>query len=241
MKTAAACYEPSGFFRPTAILLTLAAAAAGVALAWLYVLAVQLIPWIQLDLLATAGFGALLGLLLKLALTKGHCRNRLLALVLALLGRLVPLAASYWWSYQSTLSKVKADGGGDFTMRQGPQVRRKIGWTITNGSHRQPTSDSLDGWQVDAVWTVEALIVLGIVLGMGYTTAQQPYCESCNEWGVRQTLAIGGRARGDVAELIEQGNVDGLLALTRTEGGDTQALAYGAHPARNARIRVFYR
>ncbi len=224
MSSPVARYETSGFFRSTSILLALAATVAGIALGWVYTLATRLIPIIQLNLLVTFSFGALLGGGLAWAIRKGHCRNRGLAVLLALPVALVPLASSYWFSYQSAVSMVRQiDPEQPFTLSDYLAMRQRSGWKISDHGH---DPSSVDGWMVDVVWAGEALIVLGMVMFIALRAAQNPYCERCNEWGIHRALVIGGRGRGDVQPLLEKGDIDAVMALTRSPDADAVALTY---------------
>src|SRR5690242_20619989 len=103
-----ATYKPSGRLRALAFALFLGATVAGAAVAWLYQSLMTWIPYIYVNLVLCVGFGAALGAAGAFAVRRGHCRNRVVALALAVPLALVAVAASYGWAYRGTLSDLAA-------------------------------------------------------------------------------------------------------------------------------------
>ncbi|MCU1278207.1 MAG: hypothetical protein JWM53_1753, partial [bacterium] len=111
LQTSFASYRASGRFNPLTLALFAGAIVAGAAVAWIYQLLMTWIPYIYADVVLCGGFGAALGVAGMYAVRRGHCRNRVVALVLALPLALVAVGASYYWSYQSTLSTIAEKNG----------------------------------------------------------------------------------------------------------------------------------
>jgi hypothetical protein len=207
-------YSPSGFMRPVTVMLFVAGAAGGVLVAWLYQLLMDWIPFIYLNMLICAGFGGALGLAGAWAVKTGHCRNRLVALLLALPLAAAPLAASYYWGYRSTVSqlaKEHPDVSRDeimrdrYTLRDWIKDKQEVGWKVK--------SSTVNGGAVLAVWAVEAAIVFGLVLAIVFGAVSAPYCERCNLWGDEKGIAIRGRSAKDAGPLLDAGDLDALIAL----------------------------
>src|SRR5437588_11227556 len=110
--TSFAAYRTSGRFNPLTIALFAGAMVAGAGAAWLYQALMTWIPYIYVNLVLCAGFGVGLGVAGAFAVRRGHCRNRILALVLALPLALGAVGASYYWAYQSTLSTIAEKNPG---------------------------------------------------------------------------------------------------------------------------------
>ncbi|KAF0244858.1 MAG: hypothetical protein FD180_2160 [Planctomycetota bacterium] len=206
-------YRPSGFFRPLGPVLFLLAAVAGTLLAGLYQGLMNLIPFVYINMLICAAFGAALGFGGMWAVKTGHCRNRMIGLLFALPLAALPVGASYYWDYRHLLSEVEKqtpEMKAEEIRQAIPfgryfEVKREAGWKIK--------SIEISGVGVIAMWGVEALIVFVIALGMVYVSTGNPYCERCNRWGEARVLRIAGLGRAQVDPLLSKGDLDAVIAL----------------------------
>jgi hypothetical protein len=212
-RTTLTCYSPSGFMRPSTVPFFLSGAVVGVLAAWLYQLLMDWIPFIYLNLLLCAGFGAALGVAGAWAVKAGHCRNRAVALLCALLLAAAPLAASYYWGYRSTVREIvkqhpevsPAEVSHEYTVARWVSDKQEVGWKIKGSS--------VTGWGVRAVWAAEALVVFGVVLMIVWGAVSAPYCERCNRFCDPRALTLGGVSRKEADPLLGSGDLDAMIAL----------------------------
>ncbi|HEY7953749.1 MAG TPA: hypothetical protein VII38_00595 [Polyangia bacterium] len=213
MATTRERYRPSGFFRAKALLLFVAATAAGVALAWIYQFLLREIPFIYINLLVVCGFGAALAAGAWFAVQKGHCRNRVIALLLALPLAAVPLAASHWFEYRHVISAIveKTPGASEAdALREIPfgkylEIKKQAGWKLE--------SSTISGAAVTAIWIVEALIVFGAVLFGALAGVDEPYCEKCNRWCEAVAFRLHGVGRAEAEPVLSGGDLGALADL----------------------------
>jgi hypothetical protein len=185
--------------------------AGGIVLAWPYQLLIRVIPIIQLSFLIVAGFGGALAYAGWWAVQKGHCRNRLVAGVLALGLAGVPLAASYYWEAKHIEEKV----GEPMTIADALALKREAGWKIGH------SGSPLNGSAVYAIWGGEALIVAGIVLFGVMIGAGTPYCEKCGRWCAPRSFYVPGVGRADAEKHLAAGDLAGLAAIDPPPRADT--------------------
>jgi hypothetical protein len=208
------CYAPSGAFKPIIVVHLLGWMIVAVALAGLYELLIHFIPFIYLNLLLAVGFGFALGIAALGAVEAAHCRNRFVALVVALLLGGGGLAASYGWGYRRALSQLSSKNPGTTL----PQAAQELGFgawlqdRIDGGWYLK--KNPITGAGVLAVWGIEAVIVLGIVLVATVGKAGDPYCERCRQWTRSQTARLPGVSRDNVQPLLDRGDLAGVLSLT---------------------------
>ncbi len=196
-------YQPSGFIRPTAVALFLAATVCAALVAWPYQLLVRWIPVIQLQWLGTVAFGAGLGFAAAWAIKTGHCRNMLLGVALALPLGLMAVAASHYWNWKQSAPDIEFK---DFI-----DARVEGGWNV---SHNGGSSSNSNGVIVWLVWAAEALTILGFVMAGAWKAVSAPYCERCNQWGSERKMVLRGLKRSDADPLLQAGDLDGVIGLT---------------------------
>jgi hypothetical protein len=224
-------YSPSGFLRPITVALFAGATLAGVVLAWPYQLLLNWIPLVYLNLITVVGFGLGLGALGSWAVRRGHCRNRAVALLLALPLFALPLAMSYYVGYRGTVSEVQAAHPevsreeimrDHLTFADWLKVREEAGWSLK--------SSKVDGGMVLVIWAAEALWLLGVIGWLVLAAAGAPYCERCNRFCAERKLRVPGRSRKEALALVEGGDLDALIGLQPPSESDglTALLLTGA-------------
>ncbi|MDB4964342.1 MAG: hypothetical protein JWN44_31 [Myxococcales bacterium] len=229
-----ATYRPSGRFSPLTLPLFIAAIVSGVAVAWLYQALMSWIPYIYVDLVLCAGFGAALGAAGMFAVRRGHCRNRVLAAILALPLALAPVGASYYWGYRSTLSTIAEQHPEtpleiiqqELTFSRWLEVKQEAGWTLSShGSSSSRSRPDVSGTFVVVVWVIEALVILGLTMLLVDTEAAKPYCESCRGWCVPRPLTPHGLTAADVESAMQMGDLGPLIdPPVRAEGDPLRAI-----------------
>ncbi|HEX8952920.1 MAG TPA: hypothetical protein VF945_13785 [Polyangia bacterium] len=225
-----ASYRPSGRFQPLTLALFAAAIVAGAGAAWLYQLLMTWIPYIYVNVMLCVFFGAGLGAAGAQAVRRGHCRNRILALALAVPLALAGVAASYYWAYRSTLSAIADKNPGtpieairdEVTFERWIDARKEAGWTMTS-SHSTPSrrdSPDISGVGVLVIWAIEALILLGMTGLLVNAEAAKPYCERCGRWCTPKPLSLGGLGRADVEHAVQLGDLMPLVDIAVRGDGD---------------------
>ncbi|MGZ3425069.1 MAG: hypothetical protein ACXVCV_00405 [Polyangia bacterium] len=228
--TSFASYRASGRFGALTVALFAAAIVAGAAAAWLYQSLMTWIPYIYVNLVLCAGFGAALGAAGVFAVRRGHCRNRVLAGALALPLALVAVGASYYWSYQSTLSTIVDKNPGttleavraEIPFERWFDAKKAAGWTMSS-SHSTPSrrnSPDISGMGVVIIWAIELMTILAITLLLVDSEASKPYCERCGRWCTAKPLTLGGLTRTDVEQAVQLGDLLPLIDIQVRSDGD---------------------
>lgn len=229
ISTSFASYRASGRFTPLTLALFVAATIVGAAVAWLYQSLMTWIPYLYVNLLLCAAFGAGLGVAGATAVRRGHCRNRVLALALAIPLALVAVGASYYWAYRSTITSIADDNPGapvdairaELTFERWIDARKRVGWTLhSSHSSAQRSSPDIAGAGVLVIWLIEALALVGLTAFIVDTEAAKPYCERCGRWCTAKPLVLGGLGRADVEQAVQLGDLMPLVDIAVRSDGD---------------------
>jgi hypothetical protein len=223
-------YRASGRFSPLTFALFAAAIVAAAGAAWLYQALMTWIPYIYVNFILCAGFGAALGVAGAYAVRRGHCRNRIVALVLSIPLAAAGIGASYYWAYRSTLSAIAEKNPetpieairGEVTFERWIDARKEAGWTMTSShsSSSRKSSPDISGAAVLVIWGLEALILLGITVLVVDTEAAKPYCERCEKWCTPKPLTLGGLGAADVEHAVQLGDLMPLVDIQVRADGD---------------------
>ncbi|HXU72532.1 MAG TPA: hypothetical protein VN947_24585 [Polyangia bacterium] len=234
-----ATYRSSGKLGSLTIAYFLAAIVAAAGVAWLYQMLMTWIPYIYVNLVLCGLFGAGLGVAGAFAVRRGHCRNRLVALALAVPLALGGVAASFYWAYQSTLSKIAdangatvADVRAEVPFSRWVEGRKQAGWTMSSShsSSSSRNSPDISGAGVLVIWAIEALAILGIAVLIVDTEASKPYCESCGRWCTAKPLSLGGLGQPDVEQAVQLGDLMPLVDIqVRGDGDGSRSLLMTGH------------
>jgi hypothetical protein len=216
-------YRPSGRMAPLALPF---AAAAGLGAAgaggWIYQFIVDEAPFVYLNVLATAAFGALIGAAVGYAGRRGKCRNLPVVVALAVAFGVGGTALTHRFAYDrivgDVLSLVPADDKdadeARRILRQGltlpvyVRMRVDAGWRVRRSGSGVPVS----GFPVYLVWLAELGIVVGLGRFVARTMTDLPFCEELDRW---MPGTIVGRVRGIDGETLRaaarNGDREGLL------------------------------
>jgi hypothetical protein len=237
-------YTPSNRFGPLAIPGLVVAAVAAAALAWGYQFAVDWIPLIYVEFLATIGFGFVLGYLVRELVVRGKIRSPGLALGVLGVVVLVGWAASFRWAYERALSQAYDEVVKDSDVDPKPtraelaeavpfgkyiDLRLEEGWSVGTVASRGANRPTVSGVLVYLVWLLE----LGILGFYGWkklgSAAATPFCEGCGTWTqpTEHAPALGGLG-SDVADAADAGDLRRVLT-PRTTPGASRALGYVVH------------
>ncbi len=234
-------YEPSGRFKPTAIVMLVGAIIAGALAAWVYQALVRWIPFIILKALAVVAFGFVVSMLSIMTVSVGQVRNRIVGVALGLLVATGSVAGSYFWAYQDVVGElVEANPGvtraevmEQYTFPLWVQDKVEAGWSMSRRSSSSGGTQ-FNGFFVYLVWGIEALLMLGVGAVMAYGNSATPYCEDCGRWTKENTTQIHGRTREDVMPLLQSNQVGHLLGMEPPENADqNQWIVLKAHSCPN--------
>ena len=227
-----ASYRASGRVGPLTVALFAAAIAAAAAVAWLYQMLMTWIPYIYVNLVVCALFGAGLGVAGAFAVRRGHCRNRIVALALAVPLALAGVGASYYWAYESTIAKIAeknpssspADIRAEVTFARWVDARKEAGWTMSSShsssSSVRSTTPDISGAGVLVIWVIEALTILGLAVFIVDAEVRKPYCEGCGGWCTPKALTLGGLTRVDLEHAVQLGDLMPLVDIQVRADGD---------------------
>ncbi|MEO1654880.1 MAG: hypothetical protein AAFU64_15135, partial [Bacteroidota bacterium] len=190
-------YKASGRFSPLAfVYFLLLSLIAFPLLGLLYAYAIWYIPIIYVNFLLTLGFGFGVGILMSLFVVRmGKVRNTLLGLLFGLLGGLFALYF-HWAVWLDLVVNAGESYGTDsigitvsnvqfaqvFILAFNPgvlfdlmaQVNEVGTWGIRGGN--------VSGIILSIIWSIEALVIVGIATYLPYVSAQNPFSETSNAW-----------------------------------------------------------
>lgn len=195
-----------------------------------YQLLVTWIPFIYINILLTLGFGALLGAITGLGLKRGQLRNNMIAALLCTVIGAGAVGFTHLAAYEKTLRSVASETGTSaselrekLTFQQFIELKAKLGWKIGKVS---ASGSNLSGGFVYFVWGVEALIIVGLSIGLGIGMVSDPYCEGCKEWTTEHKLPDRQGSSGSIKADAEAGKLDPIVQR-KDQGSDL--LAYTVH------------
>ncbi len=222
-------YRPSGRFGIMALPLTLVGMVVCVGIAYLYQLLLELIPFIYLNFLMTAGVGIAIAFVGGFIVHMGHVRNPVLGLLIGLALMLSLLGGKFRFQYCRTFEEVVTatmeENGFPEGARQetrkilAPQYtftdhlrdRVDVGWAIGRGNNGAPVG----GFLVYLVWLIEAGVLFYLGSLRVADVAREPYSEKTGQWADKEeyvmTLPVTGQDM--VARISSATSVDELLEL----------------------------
>lgn len=195
-----------------------------------YQLLVNWIPFIYVNIILTLGFGALVGALTGIGLKRGQLRNNMVAAILCTVIGAGAVGFTHFAGYEKTLRSVASETGTSvselrekLSFQQYIELKAKLGWKIGKVTS---SGSSMNGGFVYFVWGVEALIVIGLSIGLGISMVSEPYCESCKEWTTEHKLPDRQGSSGSIKSDADAGKLDPIVQR-KDEGADL--LAYTVH------------
>jgi len=219
------CYRPSGEFRFSTVAVFLALTIAGALFAFVYQALLRLVPFLLFHVFLLCAFAFALGYVGARVVKVGHCRNTMLAWILAISLAAGSISASFYWDYQLGIMQLAranprfkpADIRKEVSFSQWIEMRKKSGWRFVETGRTSGTpapAANLGGGLVVAAWICESLIMLVITLWMIHDAVHLPYCERCRRWTKDKAILWRGRGRDAVQPFLVRGDLSGLIALT---------------------------
>ena len=233
-------YKPSGRFGALAIPLLIVGLIAAVALAFVYQLLLDVIPFIYITFLITMALGFAGGVGGGMIVHMGKVRNVLLAGLIGVLMTVSALGAKYYFQYQNILGEVvdsemqqleipeaqraefTAAVAEELTFVEHLKLRSNIGWEIgRNGGM------PIQGVFVYLIWLVELGIVGYFAVKMPTSRAREPYSEKLDAWAseVEQVMTLPITSEEMVTKIKAATSVDELLELPIPETDESHQFA----------------
>lgn len=212
-------YRHSGRFSPIAVAKAFALGlVVTVPLAFVYSYILVYLPIIgMITFILTAGFAAVVGVVVGRVMHAGKVRNHVVAVATALPVALFALWAAWvTWVY-ALLHRADADVGLiDLVFdpaglwRIITLINAKGAWSLKGLT---PTGGLL--W---ALWALEAAIIAGVVVLVARESVSSPFCEGCDRWCEEQkAFAVLGPTKKDaLAPRLEQGDYAVFQEMTAT-------------------------
>jgi len=220
---------PSPFYRPsgrTPLVGVIIFLVAGIIAAWIlgiaYTYAVEYIPIIYANILATFGFGFALGWVCDRLAKTGKLRSPAKVTILAIIVALVGLWL-HWAFFCAFIFNKYGEGGGYpliagyITLLKSPAgivesmkiILAHGHFTLGRNSHAAVT-----GTFLAVIWIIETLIIVALCAIVSRSTSRKPYSETCDCWAAEEKLPARLPAITDPAAFkleAETGNLATLL------------------------------
>jgi hypothetical protein len=156
------------------------------------------------------------GGLARLAVNKGHCRNRWVGWITGGLLGIVLYLGSYYIGMVHLLGSQVA--GHPQVLAQ--YIRFRLTTDRVRDSHRGADGEEVAPRRADVAinwfsFGLECLASLGIVATAAGRRAGKPYCESCHRWMERELTPFDPAQTNHLIECLENGNLRGLASLVQ--------------------------
>ena len=228
-------YKPSGAFGIVFVPLLVAMLAIGIALAYLYQMLLEWIPFIYVTFILTIIFGACLGAFGRLVVKAGSVRNVLIAGIIGLVIGGGSHAAKFWFQYERILweaAEIKAEEENktveqahqemrrDLSFWQHIKLRVDLGWELNGGA-------PIAGFFVYLIWLIEAGIVIGLAVMMPNAASKEPFSEKTGQWASEEsTIMMLPIDNPEMVDKISQAtDVDQLLTIPIPKSDETNQFA----------------
>jgi hypothetical protein len=165
--------------------------------AFVYAYIILYSPLVYINLLVTLGFGAIVGYACATLLKRKKVRSDAVAVGIAFL----VTSVAYYYSWVAWIWALLRRNEGEipgfadfiFLLFQPWLVWNMLGeinaqgvWTIGRSG-----KDPVSGIALTLVWLVEAAIIYGLALFASYNAMdEEPFCETCEEWGKKKERVV---------------------------------------------------
>jgi hypothetical protein len=144
--------------------------------------------------------------------TGGRCRSTPVAVGVSVSLALVTVAASWCWAFQPFANAIREQAPDLETLDlYWTGVPSFVSYALTNrwSANGAPLPEAV----VVGFWLAEVAAVVGFTLVMLKPALGQPYCERCDATLKTRTLGLGGMPTERAEQLVQQGNLAGLVGL----------------------------
>jgi hypothetical protein len=198
-----------GLFLPWFLLTLLVSGLLAAFMFWLYHIGHYYIIIVPLLCgLAVAG-------MMRLAVVKGHCRSRIVAMVSGFLSGLVLYLGSYYVGMLYQLGPETAAQPNALYW----YIRLRLATDVTRDAHTPRDSDRERSPSAGLNWFrfgIESIGVVAIVTASAYRRSRKPYCEQCHKWLVREITTFEPGKEAAILESLQTVSPRALAALCAT-------------------------
>lgn len=171
--------------------------------AFLYAYIIVYVPLVYVNALVTAGFGVLVGFTCATLLKRKKVRSDAVAVALTL----VLTAVAYYYSWVSwvwALARREDAAIAPVSVFLGLLLWPPALWEVVKDINATGAwtlrGSAVTGWALAAVWAAEFAMIFGLSLYTAYNTMdEEPFCETCEEWGKKKERVVEAVAT-DLAE-----------------------------------------
>jgi len=214
----------------------LAAAVGGLVAAvvggFVYAYAFCWIPFVYINFLIMAGFGAAVGYAVAAGSNWGNVRNSLFVSAAALVCMLAGIWI-YWGAYMWAL------GGTEFgIMAWSPGgIRALAEHLFANGSWGLGKGQAVTGWLLVCFWVAEIAALLWVAVTVARFSTERPFCEACLVWTeeVKGMAKLTGTGSETEWTRVIEGDLPALAAFSAESVGSLPVRPPGRGPLRPLR------
>lgn len=149
---------------------------------------------------------------LKLAVNKGHCRNRVIAAAAGFCAGAILYLGYY---YCGMVYHLGPDTAGRLDLLPA-YIRFRTHVDVVRDAHDSRREETPRKGNLFANWGVfglESLLVLGITTAGALTRARKPYCESCRKWMLRDHTRFEPTRADELLDAFRNNSTRSLAAL----------------------------
>jgi hypothetical protein len=162
--------------------------------AFLYAYIILYCPLVYINAIVVLGFGVLVGYTCAALLKRKKVRNDGLAVALTLV--LTSVAYYYGWVAWVWALARRADTAiapisTFFVLLFNPAALWEAIVAINGAGAWSISKSVITGWQLWTVWGIELGLIFGLSLYSAYQTMdEEPFCETCEEWGTKKGRVV---------------------------------------------------
>jgi hypothetical protein len=214
-------YQPSGRTPLAGVIIFLVA---GVLAAWLlgiaYTYAVEYIPIIYANILATVGFGYALGWvcdrLARIGKLRSPAKVTVLAIIVALAGLWLHWAFFCAFIFNKYGNNYPLVAGYIEHLKSPSEIVDSMKTILAHGHFTlgRGNKTAVTGPVLATIWVIETLIIVGLCAVVSRATSRKPFSETCDCWAAGEKLPAHLPAIADPDAFktpAESGNIDTLL------------------------------
>lgn len=210
-----------------------------IAMAFIYQLLLEWIPFIYVSFLLTLALGTAIGMMTAFAVRSGHCRNVAIAGLIGVGLATAGLGAKFLFQYpmwvnnetsiymtdnqipETDREKIRSEIYEGVSFVDHLNLRTQQGWSIGRGGM------PIQGIFVYAVWLIEAGMVFYFAWTLPVAEARKPYSEKTGQWASEAAVVMTLPITSDemVSKIMQATDVDQLLEIPIPENDRSNRFA----------------
>ena len=230
-------YKPSGGFGISTFFYLPIGLVAAALLAIAYAYGLRYIPLIYISIVMSVAFGIGIGMLGSMVVDRGHCRNRLLAVLIGLLLSLFAVTTKHYVQYRLWVSDI-AQAEVDLALRDPKfnraeleKFREEIPSIVMDNvsffGHFKVRAGEVMAAGSYSIWAIELGIVLLFGLMLSVDSAKEPYSEKLGMWAseTEEAMYLPISSHEMVEQISSATTVEELLEIPIPKSLDHQRSA----------------